>query len=165
MAMGNPYAFGSLLYDLETDPEQCNPLIDDDHERMMAQWLMEAMREAEAPPEQYERLGLPQTGNVGPEHLLVRKQRALSLETLEQDWKSAPETDFSPELRQPLNTLDKALLEQAATALGLPSSGPFIERFGYLSLWQISVMLPSVSPERLRAFERTRSQGARQLSS
>ena len=162
MAMGNPYAFGSLLYDLETDPEQRNPLIDDDRELLMAQWLVEAMREAEAPPEQYERLGLPETGDVGPEHLLVRRQRALSLETLEQDWTSAPETEFSPALRQPIETLDKTLLEQAASALGLPASEPFIERFGYLSLWQISVMLPSVSPERLRAFERTHGQGVMQ---
>jgi arylsulfatase A-like enzyme len=72
--MSNPYAFGTLLFDLAIDPEQQQPLLDDDLELTMARLLVDQLRAADAPPEQYVRLGLPETGNVGEEHLLVRKQ-------------------------------------------------------------------------------------------
>ncbi|WP_106401271.1 sulfatase-like hydrolase/transferase [Actinocorallia populi] len=70
----DPYAFGTLLYDLENDPEQRTPLIDDDLELRMATLLTRLLRIEEAPPEQYERLGLPRNGPVTRDHLLVQKQ-------------------------------------------------------------------------------------------
>lgn len=73
-AFGNPYSFGTLLFDLATDPEQQNPLIDDDLELHMMRLLVNQLREADAPESQYERLGLPVTGDPGPEHLLAAKQ-------------------------------------------------------------------------------------------
>ncbi|MCK5844362.1 MAG: sulfatase-like hydrolase/transferase, partial [Victivallales bacterium] len=55
----NPtYAFGHLLFDLETDPKQQNPLDDPELERMMIDHLIREMRTNDAPSEQYERLGL-----------------------------------------------------------------------------------------------------------
>lgn len=48
----------TLLFDLETDPQQNKPLNDADAEARMARLLTEAMRKNDAPPEQFERLGL-----------------------------------------------------------------------------------------------------------
>lgn len=71
----NPYAFGTLLWDLQDDPRQTSPLVDDELELAVAQALRDAMVAGDAPPSQYERLGMPQEGPVGPEHLLCRRQR------------------------------------------------------------------------------------------
>lgn len=54
----NPYPFGTLLFDLEHDPKQENPLNDPRVEAKMTEYLVRIMRETGAPPEQYERLGL-----------------------------------------------------------------------------------------------------------
>ncbi|MBC9727264.1 sulfatase [Streptomyces sp. TRM68367] len=72
----DPHAFGTLLFDLEADPDQQRPLADDDLERRMATLLVQLIRANDAPPSQYERLGLPDTGDVGDEHLAVRRQWA-----------------------------------------------------------------------------------------
>jgi arylsulfatase A-like enzyme len=69
-----PWEFGTLLYDLETDPGQTTPLDDPALETRMANMLADLMRANEAPPSQFARLGLPEKGPVGPEHLLVRRQ-------------------------------------------------------------------------------------------
>ncbi|MEM7734480.1 MAG: sulfatase [Deinococcota bacterium] len=68
-AMINPYIYGSLLFDLEHDPEQEHPLNDPDIERQMIAHLLKLMQANDAPVDQYERLGLPLTGEVGTEHL------------------------------------------------------------------------------------------------
>ncbi|MEV6772015.1 sulfatase [Nocardia sp. NPDC051030] len=70
----NPWRFGSLLYDLESDPLQQNPIIDDSVELRLATRMVELMKETDAPAEQYERLGLPADGPVTSEHLVVRTQ-------------------------------------------------------------------------------------------
>ncbi len=79
----NPYQHGTLLFDLESDPEQRTPIVDDAAELRMATLLVELMRESDAPPSQYERLGLPAQSPVGTEHLLVRAQRAQAEKTAE----------------------------------------------------------------------------------
>ncbi|MBC7278086.1 sulfatase [Nocardioides sp.] len=66
---------GTQLFDLESDPDQRDPIVDDAEELRMAQMLVEAMRENDAPLSQFERLGLPATGNVGTEHLLAGAHR------------------------------------------------------------------------------------------
>ncbi|MBD0712332.1 MULTISPECIES: sulfatase [unclassified Streptomyces] len=71
----NPYHQGTLLFDLENDPHQLSPLVDDAAELRMATLLVDTLRASEAPPSQYARLGLPETGPVTEEHLLVRAQR------------------------------------------------------------------------------------------
>lgn len=74
IAPSNAAALGTMLFDLSADPEQEHPLTDPGLERRMAQLLVEAMRDAEAPLEQYERLGLPVSGPVGDEHLVLGKE-------------------------------------------------------------------------------------------
>ncbi len=52
------HPFGTLLFDLETDPSQEHPLADPEIEAMMIQHLIRLMVDNDAPPEQFERLGL-----------------------------------------------------------------------------------------------------------
>lgn len=54
----NPYEFGSLLFDLESDPGQNTPIDDPELEKRMINLLLELMEESDAPADQYERLGL-----------------------------------------------------------------------------------------------------------
>ena len=52
------FRFGTLLYDLETDPGQEQQVDDPDVEEMMVEHLVRLMRENDAPAEQFGRLGL-----------------------------------------------------------------------------------------------------------
>ena len=79
----NPYAYGTLLFDLENDPAQDTPIIDDDRELVMIELLVRLMRENEAPVSQFERLGLPAVGEVGAQHLLVARQASRAAEAAE----------------------------------------------------------------------------------
>lgn len=65
--------FGTLLFDLESDPGQKSPMVDDEVELHMIQLLLAMMRSNEAPDEQYERLGLPRHGDPDSSHLLARR--------------------------------------------------------------------------------------------
>ncbi|MEV4582211.1 sulfatase [Nonomuraea jabiensis] len=71
----NPWQHGTLLFDLYEDPAQESPIVDDDVELRMIELLRRLMVETDAPPSQFERLGLPREGAVTREHLLVREQR------------------------------------------------------------------------------------------
>lgn len=53
------FRYGSLLYDMDKDSAQEHPLADPAIEQQMETLLVKLMSEADAPPEQYERLGLP----------------------------------------------------------------------------------------------------------
>ena len=55
---GKPHEFGTLLFDLESDPKQENPIDDPEIERNMMQHLARLMKENDAPPEQFHRLGV-----------------------------------------------------------------------------------------------------------
>ncbi|EWS79793.1 sulfatase [Brachybacterium phenoliresistens] len=81
-AMGSSADLGTALFDLETDPEQTHPLLDDALELRMITLLLEAMRQADAPPSQYLRLGLPEHGPATEEHLLARAQHPTYLASL-----------------------------------------------------------------------------------
>jgi arylsulfatase A-like enzyme len=56
--MADPYAFGTLLFNLETDPAQTAPIRDPAIEARMVELMTRLMRDNDAPPEQFERLGL-----------------------------------------------------------------------------------------------------------
>ena len=53
-----PTDFQTLLFDLEADPAQENPIHDEKVERMMTEHMVTLMRENDAPAEQFERMGL-----------------------------------------------------------------------------------------------------------
>ena len=64
----NSYLWGSLLFDLENDPHQEHPFLDDAIELSMLSKMVELMKENDAPPEQFIRLGLPETGKIEAHH-------------------------------------------------------------------------------------------------
>ncbi|WP_341258129.1 sulfatase [Gordonia malaquae] len=74
----NPYRFGTLLYDLQSDPEQKRPLDDPEIELQMVNLLLGLMRDNDAPESQYVRLGLPFVGAPDRSHLLVARQRRIA---------------------------------------------------------------------------------------
>ena len=53
------FRFGTLLFDLEKDPAQENPIHEPEVEERMVKLLIKLMRESDAPIEQFKRLGLP----------------------------------------------------------------------------------------------------------
>ncbi|MEU2241130.1 sulfatase [Streptomyces sp. NPDC018338] len=111
----NPYQHGTLLFDLESDPEQRAPLVDDEAELRMASLLVGRLRESDAPPSQYERLGLPADGPVTEKHLLVRAQRAqaeLAAEPL-------PRPEEFPAGRVSLRTPMRTLMSDPVTSVVL----------------------------------------------
>src|SRR5689334_17640135 len=52
----NSWQHGTLLFDLETDPRQEYPMIDDEVELRLLRLLAQLMRENDAPGSQFERL-------------------------------------------------------------------------------------------------------------
>ena len=72
----NPYIYGSLLFDLQRDPGQEHLIVDAEVEKRMIGLMVDLMRQNDAPPEQYRRLGIPQDGNVGDEHLNLQEARS-----------------------------------------------------------------------------------------
>ncbi len=80
-AFGAPYLFGTLLFDLQNDPAQENPIDDPVEELRMLRLLARLMRENDAPRSQFERLGIPADAEPTQEHLLVASQRALAAMT------------------------------------------------------------------------------------
>jgi arylsulfatase A-like enzyme len=78
----NSHKFGTMLFDLEKDPGQEKPLLDDEIELKMAGQMVVLMHENDAPQEQYERLGLPYEGDVTKEHLLARAHYQQALKPL-----------------------------------------------------------------------------------
>jgi len=74
----NPYVFGTLLFDLEEDPGQRHPIDDPELELRMLRLLTALLHENDAPASQFQRLGIPEAGVPGPEHLLVAQQATLA---------------------------------------------------------------------------------------
>jgi arylsulfatase A-like enzyme len=79
---GNPYIYGSLLFDLVHDKLQENPIYDSNIEKRMIQFLREEMKKNDAPLEQYERLGIPHDGEITSEHFDLEEKRSGIKETI-----------------------------------------------------------------------------------
>jgi len=149
-AMTSPYAFGTLLFDLQNDPQQQNPLIDDQLELRMINRLVELMRVNEAPAEQFERLGLPRTGEVTDEHLQVRDQWP----QVESSRQGPPRRSDYPEGRLSVHTpLKELLADPAAQKIierHLPRvEGPLAQVGAELSLIEIAAFAVGLIPLQL----------------
>jgi hypothetical protein len=59
---GGAEAPETLLFDLESDPKQEKPIHDPAAEKKMIGHLLRLMEQHDAPPGEYERLGLPRRG-------------------------------------------------------------------------------------------------------
>ncbi len=151
-AWGNPHAFGTLLFDLKTDPGQRNPLVDDELELAMATRLVDLMRAADAPESQFERLGLPATGPVTEQHLLVRAQRETALAALEE---LPPADAFGPEALTPMGELlaEPALRAVLVRHLPMLANEEFAASVADLSPWRLAAGTPSLTAQALRALD------------
>ena len=65
------HRFGNLLFDLRNDPAQTNPIVDQNVEARLLSLMVKLMRENEAPKDQFERLGLPENGEITSRHLVL----------------------------------------------------------------------------------------------
>ena len=59
------HRFGTMLFDLKADPKQEHPIDDPEVEARMIRLMVDLMTANDAPPEQFERLGL--SSEVDPE--------------------------------------------------------------------------------------------------
>jgi chorismate mutase len=55
---GEPSDMATLLFDMQTDPDQLHPIHDPDQEALMLQHLIRLMKQNDVPAEQFVRLGL-----------------------------------------------------------------------------------------------------------
>ncbi|MFE2865981.1 sulfatase [Embleya sp. NPDC059259] len=139
---------GTLLFDLETDPEQAVPLIDDEAELRMASFLVDLMKANDAPPSQYERLGLPADGPVTDKHLLVRAQRDQALASSQ----PLPAPEDYPRgrfgLRTPLRTLLADPLAVEVLRRNLPGvvDSELLQMLGSTSLIDVAAMAGPLFP-------------------
>ncbi|MER5355309.1 sulfatase [Kitasatospora sp. NPDC002551] len=156
-AWGNPYAFGTLLFDLHADPEQEHPLVDDELELRMATLLTEALRESDAPADQFERLGLPAEGPVTAGHLLARAQRPQALSAGEPLPRPEDFPDGPLSVHTPLRTLLADEGARAAVLARLPMlDNPGLRAMlGGTSPFRLAAMGPAVRPADLRALADT----------
>lgn len=153
--MRGPSEFGTLLYDLETDPGQVTPLRDTALELRMADLLVQLLRDNDAPPSQYERLGLPATGPVTEAHLLIDKQWA----QIELGQRRGPTVaDFSPDAVVATVSVNSLLTQDSTKAVlvnALPAfaKGQFATIFEDKTLLEIAGMLPDLDKARLDQIE------------
>lgn len=148
----NPYRFGTLLFDLETDPDQRAPIVDDAMELRMANLLVDLLRASDAPASQYERLGVPATGPVTEEHLLVRAQRGQA----EKAQEPLPRPEDFPagrfSLRTPLSALvsDPMAVEVLRTHAPTLVDTELLQMIGSTSLISLAAMSGEFPRDTLR---------------
>lgn len=138
-AWTNPWAFGTLLFDLDTDPGQENPLVDDELELRMVRSLRDLMVANDAPPEQFERMGLPREGDLGEEHLLVRRHLPqVRASTQRLDPAEFPDGRSSVHARLADLLDDEATREVLAEHVPALLNPPLRSAVGHLSVVQIA---------------------------
>jgi arylsulfatase A-like enzyme len=153
-AWGNPHAFGTLLFDLATDPEQQHPLTDESLELRMVTLLLDLMRETDSPPSQYERLGLPADGPADASHLLTRRQFATARAAMLPAPRAGDFRSGWPSVNSPLRQLmdDPGTRPVLEAHLGaLPDK--LVRNFGGLSPVQLATMNPALGHELLRRLD------------
>lgn len=127
----NSWQHGTLLWDLESDPFQTTPIVDDETELRMLGLLLDLLRENEAPSSVYERLGLPEHGPADRTHLRAEAdlERALAIADPLPPREDLPAIDL-------LETSIHALLADEATSAVLLRHLP----------WLVTTELISASP-------------------
>ncbi|EOW6617110.1 sulfatase-like hydrolase/transferase [Cronobacter dublinensis] len=92
------YAHGNLLFDLESDPNQEHPLCDPEREAVFIRKLSLAMREAEAPADEWLRLGIP--GRLEQiDAAYVRQEHDMRKQVMQQYLGSLAALDMHPDTR------------------------------------------------------------------
>jgi len=76
----NAYWSGTQLYDLDSDPKQKKPIIDDQVQLRLLDALRRLMLANQAPLDQFERLGIPQAGEITADLLPSFRKMNLDME-------------------------------------------------------------------------------------
>lgn len=148
-AMQSAYYWGSLLFDLASDPEQHTPLIDDEQELRLATVMRDLMVANDAPVSQFERLRLPREGALSREHLLIRE----GWERLQESLRPTPRAEEFPNARfsivTPLGEVmadprARAVLERHLPMVG--AVGGYVMRMPGLTLINLSAMIAGALP-------------------
>ncbi|WP_223170587.1 hypothetical protein [Microbacterium sp. NIBRBAC000506063] len=149
---GNPYLYGTLLFDLHEDPHQERPLRDAVLEQRMATLLVELLRSSDAPAEQYTRLGLPIEGPVGPEHLLIDAQWNQVIASQAPAPRADDFGEGAPVATIPLRELLEKPETRPAVAAVFPFvDNPFILHFaGGMTMVELAAMKADLTTEALR---------------
>jgi arylsulfatase A-like enzyme len=151
------HSFGTMLFDLANDPAQEHPVIDDVLELRMVRLMIEWMHWNDAPPDQFERLGLPIDGALLPEHLLCAPQHELVRQELSKR-KEAKEYTGPGALYLSLPLQEVMGISGAAVVLqrhfsDLVDNSDFKQIVGEFSLQQFASCAPEIySSEKLAAF-------------
>lgn len=77
----NAYLYGTMLFDLETDPHQEKPVSLPWEQLRLLALMRKMMKENQAPDEQFERLGIPKEGDIEP--ALLAKYNSKEIPVLE----------------------------------------------------------------------------------
>ncbi|GAA1807706.1 sulfatase [Agromyces neolithicus] len=142
----NPAAFGSLLFDLENDPGQNAPIVDDELELRMLRLLVDLMREADAPAEQYVRLGLPERGEPGEEHLVLGRDTAQTAPVSDVDDLASLEGSVLATRTVRELLADAAVLALLREELGAIVDGPLPDEALGMTLVQIATVTAGLVP-------------------
>ena len=158
-AIGDPFTFGTVLFDLETDPQQENPIVDDELELRMIDLLLALMRANDAPDAQFTRLGLPHEGPADARHLLARAQ----LPAYQAAVAPLPDPEAFPTGRPGVRTPIAELLAGDTTraiveaALG-PAIARIAEQTGSATLLDLAVFSPALTRKTLHQLDRQLSE-------
>ncbi|HAU5634508.1 sulfatase [Citrobacter amalonaticus] len=92
------YAHGNLLFDLAHDAKQEHPLCDPEREALFIRKLSQAMREAQAPEDEWRRLGIPvDEARIDAEY--VRQEHAMRQRVMQQYLGPLACLDMHPDTR------------------------------------------------------------------
>lgn len=144
----NPWVFGTLLFDLNVDPDQQEPIVDPDVELRMLRLLWKAMVDADAPPSQFERLGMPTEHEPRVENLQCSRDAGRAMSALA----APPSQESFPVARWGVRSTVGELLRNVETAriverhTGRVFTGPFAKICADVSLYRAATALLGVVP-------------------
>ncbi|KAF2776966.1 sulfatase-like hydrolase/transferase [Streptomyces sp. OM5714] len=147
-AYTDPYTFGSMLFDLDDDPGQHHPVVDDEQELRMATLMRDLMVAGEAPAEQFARMGLPATGPLTSGHLLCREQAAQVETSRRRPLRAADFPGSRIGVTTPIATLlaDPAAVSVLRTHLGDLVDGPLPDEVLELGLLDVAGVAVGLIP-------------------
>jgi arylsulfatase A-like enzyme len=154
-SMMNSWVHGTLLFDLETDPQQQHPVVDDELELRMLRLLAGLMHINDAPQSQFQRLGIPFDSEPNAQHLLASKQADRARQALEP---LPPLADF-PDGGRALTVPVLELLQDARSRQALEKHLPdlvhteMVNIPADLSLYRLAAVIP-LSPSVLQAISK-----------
>lgn len=113
----SPINFGTKLYHVADDPRQKDPVDNAEIEARMAKLLKEEMAKADAPAEQFVRLGLE--GEITPESILSQRES----ETLAETPDLIPGAAWTKEAKNVLRAFSKMMPKEGLQGLAAVLSG------------------------------------------